>query len=106
MLWWNVALVIAAPLLVWLAAGAPSDIEVPEFKGFNFKGGFSLPPAFLALLVALTFYHAAHLAESVRAGILSVSAGQTDATTAIRGSCGNAVSRAFSPNSPGGSADR
>ncbi|MFQ5466923.1 MAG: ABC transporter permease subunit, partial [Kiloniellaceae bacterium] len=52
-------------------------------QGFNFKGGFSLPPAFLALLVALTIYHAAHLAESVRAGILSVNKGQTEAALAI-----------------------
>ena len=35
------------------------------------------------MLVALVVYHAAHLAETVRAGILSVDKGQTEAAKAI-----------------------
>ena len=82
-LWWNVALVIAAPLLVWLAAGAPSDIEVPEFKGFNFKGGVAVSPEFLALLLGLSLYIAAFIAEIVRAGVQAVSRGQIEAARSI-----------------------
>ncbi len=79
----SAALLIALPGAVYLLSGSPLEWDVPSLQGFNFRGGFSLPPAFLALLVSLTFYHAAHLAESVRAGILSVSKGQTEAALAI-----------------------
>ncbi|MCH8999808.1 MAG: ABC transporter permease subunit [Proteobacteria bacterium] len=79
----SAALLIVVPGSVYLVTGSPLDWDVPTLQGFNFKGGFSLPPAFLALLVSLTIYHAAHLAESVRAGILSVDKGQTEAALAI-----------------------
>ncbi len=76
-------LVVVLPIVVFIATGMPLDWDVPTLQGFNFVGGASLPPAFLALLVALSIYHAAHIAESVRAGILSVNRGQTDAAMAI-----------------------
>ena len=79
----SAALLIVVPGIVYLVTGSPLDWDVPTLQGFNFKGGFSLPPAFLALLVSLTIYPAAHLAESVRAGILSVDKGQTEAALAI-----------------------
>ncbi len=79
----SVALLVLVPGAVYLLTGSPMDWDIPTLQGFNYKGGFSLPPAFLALLVSLTFYHAAHLAESVRAGILSVNKGQTEAALAI-----------------------
>jgi general L-amino acid transport system permease protein len=79
----SLGLLIALPGAVYLITGSPLDWDIPTLQGFNFSGGGSLPPAFLALLIALTFYHAAHLAESVRAGILSVSKGQTEAALAI-----------------------
>jgi len=79
----SVALLIVLPGLVYLVTGSPLGWDIPTLQGFNYQGGFSLPPSFLALLVALTFYHAAHLAESVRAGILSVNKGQTEAALAI-----------------------
>ena len=79
----SAALLIFLPGAVYLLTGSPLEWDVPSLQGFNFRGGFSLPPAFLALLVSLTFYHAAHLAESVRAGILSVNKGQTEAALAI-----------------------
>ncbi len=79
----SAALLIVLPGSVYLLTGSPLEWDIPTLQGFNFRGGFSLPPAFLALLVSLTFYHAAHLAESVRAGILSVNKGQTEAALAI-----------------------
>jgi general L-amino acid transport system permease protein len=74
---------ILLPGGVFLATGMPLDWDVPALTGFNFTGGTSVPPAFLALLVALSVYHAASIAESVRAGILSVNRGQTDAAMSI-----------------------
>jgi len=79
----SVALIVLLPGIVYLMTGSPLGWDVPKIEGFNFVGGATLPPAFLALFVALTIYHAAHLAESVRAGILSVNRGQHDAALAI-----------------------
>ncbi len=77
------ALIVLLPGMTYMMTGTPLGWDFPVLEGFNFVGGATLPPAFLALLVALTIYHAAHLAESVRAGILSVSTGQHDAAQAI-----------------------
>ena len=79
----SAGLLIVVPGIVYLVTGSPLGWDIPTLQGFNFKGGFSVPPAFLALLVSLTIYHAAHLAEAVRAGILSVNKGQTEAALAI-----------------------
>lgn len=79
----SLAAIILLPLIVFFATGMPLEWDIPTLQGFNYAGGTSLPPAFLALLVALSIYHAAHIAESVRAGILSVNLGQSDAAMAI-----------------------
>lgn len=79
----SAALIVLLPGTVFLMTGTPLGWDVPVLEGFNFVGGATVPPAFLALLVALSIYHAAHLAESVRAGILSVNRGQHDAALAI-----------------------
>ncbi len=79
----SAALIIFLPGIVFAITGSPLGWDLPKLEGFNFVGGATVPPAFLALLVALSIYHAAHLAESVRAGILSVNRGQRDAALAI-----------------------
>jgi general L-amino acid transport system permease protein len=58
-------------------------MNVPELKGFNFIGGVSVSPEFTALLLGLVLYTAAFVAEVVRAGIQSVSKGQTEAAMSI-----------------------
>jgi len=77
------AIVIIFPTLVFLMTGSPLAWDVPKIEGFNYTGGASLPRAFIALLAALIFYHSAYLAEAVRAGVLSVSKGQSEAAFAI-----------------------
>lgn len=79
----SLAAIIILPLITFIATGRPLDWDIPVLEGFNFEGGASVAPPFLALLVALSIYHAAHIAESVRAGILSVDRGQTDAAMGI-----------------------
>ena len=61
----------------------PSFTSAPELQGFNFVGGMSMTPEFAALLVGLAIYTAAFIAEIVRAGILAVDRGQTEAAHAL-----------------------
>ncbi len=82
---WRVSLllVIILPLIAWIAGGAPTAMNVPVLRGFNFVGGLNISPEFTALLMGLVLYTAAFVAEIVRAGIQSVSHGQTEAAMAI-----------------------
>lgn len=82
-LWPNVALICGLPSLVWLLGGAPSELVVPRLQGFNFVGGLAMSPEFLALLLGLSLYIAAFIAEIVRSGIQSVGKGQIEASRAI-----------------------
>jgi general L-amino acid transport system permease protein len=79
----SVALIVGFPLLTWLAFGAPLKMNTPELTGFNFRGGMTLSPEFIALLLGLVLYTAAFVAEVVRAGIQSVSKGQREAAMSI-----------------------
>ncbi len=79
----SIGLLIGLPLLAWLLSGAPTTMNVPELKGFNFKGGVNISPEFTALLLGLVLYTAAFVAEIVRAGIQSVSHGQTEAAMSM-----------------------
>ena len=81
--WICTGLVAGATVVAFLAAGAPLSWDVPELKGFNFRGGMALKPEFLALWLALSYYTACFIAEIVRAGILAVSHGQTEASYAM-----------------------
>jgi general L-amino acid transport system permease protein len=76
-------LLIGLPLVTALIFGAPVSFEIPELKGFNFSGGSRLIPEFVALLVALSTYTAAFIAEIVRAGIQSVHKGQMEAGSSL-----------------------
>jgi general L-amino acid transport system permease protein len=82
-LWKGAALVAGLPLAAFVAAGMPIDVELPRIQGFNFVGGMRVIPEFLALLFALTIYTASFIAEIVRAGILAVPRGQTEAGLAL-----------------------
>lgn len=76
-------LIIGLPVLAWLIGGAPTGLDKPQLQGFNFVGGKLLSPEFGALLIGLSTYTAAFIAEVVRAGILSVDRGQTEASMAL-----------------------
>jgi general L-amino acid transport system permease protein len=69
------------PALVWRSGGL--SLEFPELVGFGFRGGASISPEFAALLAGLSTYTAAFIGEIVRAGILAVDRGQTEAAAAL-----------------------
>ncbi|WP_291663774.1 MULTISPECIES: amino acid ABC transporter permease [unclassified Bosea (in: a-proteobacteria)] len=81
--WIALALVVGLPLIVFVATGRPLSFDYPQQGRFNLTGGVQIFPEFVALLVGLSTYTAAFIAEVVRAGILAVSRGQTEAAHAL-----------------------
>ncbi len=79
----SLGILVGLPLITWALSGAPTTLDVPALSGFNFEGGVTISPEFAALLLGLVLYTAAFVAEIVRAGIQSVSHGQTEAAMSI-----------------------
>jgi general L-amino acid transport system permease protein len=83
----TLGLVLGLPLLVWaalaLATTNPISFDFPLKGTFNLRGGMQVFPELVALTLGLTIYTAAFIAEIVRAGILAVSRGQTEASHAL-----------------------
>jgi general L-amino acid transport system permease protein len=81
--WAGLGLILGLPLVVFLGFGAPLRLDVPALHGFNFTGGIVFSPEFAALLIGLVIYTGSFIAEIVRAGILAVSWGQSEAASAL-----------------------
>ncbi len=79
----SLGLIIGLPLLAFIATGFPVSFDLPKLGTFNLSGGAQVKPEFLALFLALSFYTASFIAETVRGGILGVSKGQTEAAAAV-----------------------
>ena len=79
----SAAIIILTFLISLIATGFPFSFEYPELKGFNYKGGIKIIPELVALTFALSMYTASFIAEVVRAGILAVSKGQTEAARSV-----------------------
>ncbi|MCM2505316.1 amino acid ABC transporter permease [Aureimonas altamirensis] len=82
---WPIALglIVGLPLVVFLATGMPATLETPTRGTFNLTGGFQVRPEFLAIFLALSVYTASFIAEIVRAGVLAVSKGQSEAAASL-----------------------
>ena len=79
----STAIIIGLPLLTFFISGSPMSWEIPVIKGFNFKGGTSIKPEYIALTFALAYYTSCFIAEIVRSGILAVNGGQSEASHAL-----------------------
>jgi general L-amino acid transport system permease protein len=81
--WVSLGLFIVPVTLFYFVLGHPVTLEYPELGGFNFQGGLQIRNSLIALWFALSLYTGAFIAEIVRAGILAVSKGQTEAAFAL-----------------------
>jgi general L-amino acid transport system permease protein len=79
----GIAIIVGLPLIAFIATGLPLSFDYPVLGRFRFSGGTQIIPELFSLLLALSMYTAAFIAEIVRAGILSVSYGQTEAARAL-----------------------
>jgi general L-amino acid transport system permease protein len=76
-------IVLIPTVIALLAAQVPIAFSYPELTGFNYTGGFVVPPELTALIMGLVIYTAAFIAEIVRAGIQAVNYGQVEAASAL-----------------------
>ena len=89
--WIGLSIIIVLPVLVHYFNGGPLGWSLPEFKdtgsklrqGYQSGAGMVLVPEMLAVWLALSLYTASFIAEIVRAGILAVNRGQTEAAYAL-----------------------
>jgi general L-amino acid transport system permease protein len=80
--WWKSILILFGPVTVFLLAMG-FHLGYPELRGFNFTGGIHLRNSLIAMWLGLGIYTGAFVAENVRAGILAISKGQTEASFAL-----------------------
>ena len=78
-----IAMVIVFPLIAYLTFGAAMHWDIPQLRGFNFRGGFVLIPELAALTLALSIYTSTFIAEVIRSGIQSVPYGQHEAARSL-----------------------
>ncbi|MBR0555739.1 amino acid ABC transporter permease [Ciceribacter sp. L1K23] len=81
--WASLGLIVGLPVLAFAAVGWPLSFSFPELGRFNLTGGAVLGPEFVALYLALSFYTASFIAETIRAGIRGVAKGQSEASAAL-----------------------
>jgi general L-amino acid transport system permease protein len=81
--WIGLAILILPSLLAYYVLGEPISFDLPALRGLNFQGGWKVGNSFVALTVALALYTGAFIAENVRAGIMAISHGQTEAAYAL-----------------------
>lgn len=82
-LWPSVCIFFVPAILAFFIMGRPITLDLPSLQGFNFQGGIFMRNSLIALWFALSIYTAAFIAENVRAGILAVSKGQTEAAASL-----------------------
>ncbi|EIJ43235.1 amine acid ABC transporter, permease protein, 3-TM region, His/Glu/Gln/Arg/opine family [Beggiatoa alba B18LD] len=81
--WTNLGFFLIIPSTAFFILGSPLTWSFPELQGFNFRGGLVIIPELIALVVALSIYTSAFIAEIIRAGIQAVNHGQTEAAYSL-----------------------
>lgn len=78
---WSSLVVLA--IAGWLLLRTEWSIDWPTRDGFDYRGGLRISTQFLIMLLCLTLYHGAQIAEVVRGGIQAIPMGQIDAARAL-----------------------
>jgi general L-amino acid transport system permease protein len=81
--WIAAALLVGLPAAILVLGGTGLEFDRPELKGFNFRGGASITPEFVAVLASLSIYQSGFAAETIRSGILGVRRGQIEAARSL-----------------------
>jgi general L-amino acid transport system permease protein len=81
--WTALAILVLLPVATFLVTGSPLEFEYPQANRFRIQGGLVMRPELVAIVLGLTLYTASYIAEVVRAGILAVNKGQTEASMAL-----------------------
>ncbi len=81
--WSSLGLLLSLPTAAYFLAGQPIEWIHPRATRFNLRDGMVIRPEFVALLLSLTLYTSAFISEIVRAGVLAVHKGQTEAASAL-----------------------
>ena len=82
-LWVSLGILVGFPLIVSAVLGFPLGWEYAELGKFRFVGGIELQIELFSALMALTIYTSSFIAEIVRAGILAISRGQSEAAHSL-----------------------
>jgi general L-amino acid transport system permease protein len=77
------AIMIISPIAIFLLGGASFTLSYPRLRGFNFVGGGTITPEFVAVAVGLAVYQSGFTAETIRSGILGVRRGQIEAAQSL-----------------------
>jgi general L-amino acid transport system permease protein len=80
---WSAGTFVGLTVVAYLILRAPVGISLPVRTGPRIAGGIVLGPEYAALLIGLSAYTAAHIAEIVRGSVLAVSRGQSEAALAL-----------------------
>jgi general L-amino acid transport system permease protein len=81
--WPSLVIFFVPAILMFFIMGRPIGLEYPSLQGFNFQDGIQVRGSLIALWLALSVYTGAFIAENVRAGIIAISQGQTEAAGAL-----------------------
>ena len=79
----NLGLLVLTPIVLFYILGRPFSLEYAEMGRFTLQGGINLSLPLFTMWFALTTYTASYIGESVRAGILAVSHGQSEAAYSL-----------------------
>ncbi len=79
----GLGLMVLLPIVGYFTGGADLQLDYPTLGTFNFEGGKTISPEFLALAFALVIYTATFIAEAIRSGIEAVKTGQKEASASL-----------------------
>ena len=74
---------VVAGSALWIMLGLGIARDVPHLDRFNFRGGLTLTPEFIAIAWGSTLYASAFAAEIIRGGLNGVPRGQWEASRAL-----------------------